>query len=232
MLQDKLDQTRSEWRASLNPADREVLLGSVERLRMLQLAEHGLAVGDLLPEFTLPDFLGNLVSSEALLTQGPLVTAIVRGPWCPYCTLALDALDQARPAIEQQGASLVVISPVRREELQRAADERGLRLQLLTDTDARYARICGVQYEMSEAHAELYRRLGWDVGRLNAGSGDELPVPATYVTAQDGVIAYAFADVDWTRRAEPADILEAVRHLTPARSEAGPPTVQGLGRPR
>ena len=51
-------------------------------------------------------------------------------------------------------------------------------------------------------------------GRLNAGSGYELPVPATYVTGRDGVIAYAFADVDWTRRAEPADILEAVRHLT------------------
>ena len=85
---------------------------------------------------------------------------------------------------------------------------------MLTDPDAAYARICGVQYEMTDGHAELYRRLGWDVGQLNAGSGYELPVPATYVTGRDGVIAYAFADVDWTRRAEPADIIEAVRHLT------------------
>ena len=36
MLQDKLDQTRAGWRASLDPADREVLLRTVERLRMLQ----------------------------------------------------------------------------------------------------------------------------------------------------------------------------------------------------
>lgn len=214
MLQDKLDQTRAGWRASLDPADREVLLRTVERLRMLQLAEHALAVGDLLPEFTLPDSRGELVSSTELLARGPLVAAFVRGPWCPYCSLALAALNEARPAIEQQGASLVVISPVQGEELLRAANERGLHLRLLTDTDACYARICGVQYEMSDAHAELYRRLGWDVGRLNAGSGYELPVPATYVTGRDGVIAYAFADVDWTRRAEPADILEAVRHLT------------------
>ena len=55
MLQEKLDRTRAEWRASLDPEDRETLLRTVERLRMLQLAEHGLAVGDLLPEFTLPD---------------------------------------------------------------------------------------------------------------------------------------------------------------------------------
>jgi peroxiredoxin len=221
MLQDKLDQTRAGWRASLDPADREVLLRTVERLRMLQLAEHALAVGDLLPAFRLPDTDGTVVSSDQLLARGPLVTAFVRGPWCPYCCLALEALNEARPAIEQLGASLVVIAPVRGEELLRAADERGLCLRLLTDIDARYARICGVQYEMSEAHAELYRRLGWDVGQLNAGSGYELPVPATYVTGRDGVIAYAFADVDWTRRAEPADILEAVRHLTSSWCGAG-----------
>ena len=92
MLQDKLDQTRAGWRSSLDPADREVLLRTVERLRMLQLAEHALAMGDLLPEFTLPDSRGELVSSTELLARGPLVAAFVRGPWCPYCSLALAAL--------------------------------------------------------------------------------------------------------------------------------------------
>ena len=220
MLKEKLDRTRSGWRASLDPADREILVDTVERLRMLQLAEHGLTVGDLLPEFTLPDTEGILVSSEALLARGPLVAAFIRGPWCPYCSLALEALDKARPAIEQRGASLVAISPVRSDELLRAANERGLRLRMLNDPGAAYAWICGVQYEMTEAHAELYCRLGWDIGVLNAGSGYELPVPATYVTASDGVIAYAFADVDWTRRAEPADILEAVARLAPEQGDA------------
>jgi peroxiredoxin len=215
MLQEKLDRTRAEWRASLDSEDRDTLLRTVERLRMLQLAEHGLAVGDLLPEFTLPDTDGALVSSDALLARGPLVTAFIRGPWCPYCSLALDALDRARPEIEQRGASLVVISPVHSDELLRAANQRGLGLRLLTDPGGAYARVCGVQYEITPEHAELYRRLGWDVGRINAGSGYELPVPATYVTARDGVIGYAFADVDWTRRAEPADIIQAVAHLAP-----------------
>ena len=144
MLQEKLDRTRAEWRSSLDPADREILLRTVERLRMLQLAEHGLAVGDLLPEFTLPATDGISVSSNALLARGPLVTAFIRGPWCPYCSLALEALDQARPAIEQQGATLVVISPVHSDELLRAANQRGLRVRMLTDHGAAYARVCGV----------------------------------------------------------------------------------------
>ena len=78
-----------------------------------------------------------------------------------------------------------------------------------------------MQYEMTEAHIDLYRRLGWDVGRLNAGSGWALPVPATYVAGRDGVIAYAFADADWTRRAEPADIVAAVERLVQAAETAG-----------
>ena len=38
---------------------------------------------------------------------------------------------------------------------------------------------------------------------VNAGSGWELPVPATYVAGRDGVIGYAFADADWSRGARP-----------------------------
>ena len=46
-----------------------------------------------------------------------------------------------------------------------------------------------------------------DVRELNAGSGWELPVPASYVAGRDGVIGFAFADPDWSRRAEPAELV-------------------------
>jgi peroxiredoxin len=107
------------------------------------------------------------------------------------------------------------------DDLQRAADERGLRLQLLSDAGAGYARICGVQYEMTEAHIDLYRRLGWDIERFNAGSGWELPVPASYVVGRDAVIRYAFGDADWSRRAEPEDLVRAVERLGQAADAAG-----------
>ena len=180
---------------------------------MLQLVEQGLVVGDPLPEFALPDTDGVTVSSEALLQRGPLVVVFIRGPWCPYCSLMLEALEDVRPAIEQQEASLAVISPAKPEELLRAANERGLRLRLLTDPGAGYARLCGVQFEMDERHIDLYRRLGWDVARANAGSGWELPVPASYVAGRDGVIGFVSADPDWSRRVEPAELVAAVERV-------------------
>lgn len=220
-LEDELSRRRESLRKGLPPGDLEVLRAAVDRLHMLQVVEHGLAVGDQLPEFALPDPDGNIVASEELIARGPLAVVFIRGPWCPYCSLTLAALDALGPAVEELGGSLVVISPVHARELGRAAAERGLRLRLLSDPGAAYARLCGVQFEMSEAHVELYTRIGWDVAQLNAGSGWELPVPASYVVGRDGVIAFAFANADWSHRAEPADILAALARAAQAATSAG-----------
>lgn len=212
-LQDRLDRVRTELRTALVPSDRAALGAALERLQMLQIVEQGLAVGDILPEFVLPDTAGRIVASEALLANGPLVLVFVRGTWCPYCSLALQALDAARPPIEALGGSLVVVSPLRADELARAAADRGLGLTLLSDVDGDYARLCGVHYEMSDSHAALYERFGLDLAQVNAGAGWALPIPATYVVGGDGVVTFAYAEVDWARRAEPADILAAVERV-------------------
>jgi peroxiredoxin len=220
-LEERLSRRRAELRGGLDSEDRETLRAAVERLRMLQLVEQGLQVGDLLPEFALPGTDGLIASSEALLARGPLVVVFVRGPWCPYCSLTLQALEEIRPAIERLGAGLAVISPMALDDLRHAAAERGLGLRLLSDAGAGYARVCGVQYEMTQAHVELYRRLGWDIARFNAGSGWELPVPASYVAGPDAVIGYAFGDADWSRRAEPEDLVRAAERLAQAADAAG-----------
>lgn len=42
---------------------------------------------------------------------------------------------------------------------------------------------------------------------------DELPLPATYLIDSQGVIQFAFAHEDYTLRAEPLDVLNAVKAL-------------------
>lgn len=215
-LQDRLAQYRNEVQAALLPAQWQVLVDATERLRMLQLVEHGLREGDQLPEFALPDTDGLTVSSDALLDRGPLAVVFIRGTWCPYCSATLDALDEMRPRLEQLGGSLVVISPMTADELARAAAARGLGLRLLSDPGGAYGKICGVQYELSAEHVALFRSFDLDIGRLNDALAWELPVPATFVADRHGVIAYAFADADWTRRAEPEDVLAAVERIAQA----------------
>jgi peroxiredoxin len=219
-LQDQLDGLRHKLRGALSPDDRSILGAAIERLQMLQIVEGGLAVGDTLPDFALPDTTGRIVTSDELLAKGPLALTFVRGTWCPYCSIALQALEEARPAIEAMGAELIVVSPMRAGELAQAAGERGLGVALLCDLDGRYARLCGVHYEMSESHAALYERFGLDLDRLNAGAGWALPIPASYVVDRSGVIRFTFGDADWAKRAEPADIVDAVRRIAQAADTA------------
>jgi peroxiredoxin len=225
MLQDKLNKIATQLRQALDPAELEQLDRAIDRLRMLQIVEQGLTVGDVLPDFALPDSDGRIVTSEGLLAHGPLALAFFRGPWCPYCSLALQALEEARPKIEHLGASLVAVAPVPAEELRRVAQERGLGLRLLSDLGTAYAKVCGVQFEMTDDFTALYRRLarrfGLEIPPLRPGSVWQLPIPATYVAGQDGVIRYAFADADWAQRADPADVAATVEQLAQAAEATG-----------
>jgi peroxiredoxin len=220
-LRDQLDKLKVELRSSLDPMVQRTLGDMIERLRMLQIVEHAPAVGEVLPDFALPDSSGRIVTSDELLRKGPLVLAFFRGPWCPYCRLTLTALEEIRPAVEDLGATLVGVSPVKPEELARAAAEHGLRFTLLSDPGEAYAKVCGLHFELTSEQIELYRRLfrelsgqELDLSRLHARAGWELPVPAAYVVGSDGVIAYGYADPDWACRADPGVLVGALRSLS------------------
>lgn len=215
-LRDRLTELREQSRQSLDEAEREAVDATIERLRMQQLAEHALAEGDYLPDFALPDPAGRVVTSEALLARGPLVLAFFRGGWCPYCGATMRALEAVRGEIAAAGGTLVGITPDRPELAAATAATTGLGFPLLTDEGGRLASLCGLQFEMSEAHAAIYRRRGLDFEALHAGTGWALPVPAMYVVRADGKVAYAFADPDYTSRAEPEALLKALRAATQA----------------
>ncbi len=213
-LNDDLQAIRAMSKASLDPADWAGLAATIEQLRMLQIAEHSLGVGEALPDFALPDAAGRVVTSDGLLDRGPLVLVFFRGGWCPYCDRTLKALESARPAVEATGASLVGVAPVTPAELARIAAEKGLSFPLLSDTGGALSRLCGLLYAMTPAQVAYYGgRRGVDVAARSAGVGWSVPVPAAYVVARDGTIAYAFADPDWARRAEPAELATAAGRL-------------------
>jgi peroxiredoxin len=220
-LKDELDAVRARSRAALDEKDRRVLDDAVERLRMMQIAEHALAPGDILPDFALPDAKGRVHTSETYLERGPLVLGFFRGGWCPYCDATLRALERARPSIEALGASLVGVTPDGPEAVARAVAEKGLNFALLSDPGGRFTRLCGALFELTEAHIAFYRARGLDLPALHAGSGWVLPVPCLYVVRPDGQVVFAHADPDYTRRAEPEAILGALAGSAQAAASVG-----------
>ena len=50
-------------------------------------------------------------------------------------------------------------------------------------------------------------RLGNDLPALNGDDSFTLPLPATYLIGQDGIITYAYVNADYRLRADPEEVL-------------------------
>jgi peroxiredoxin len=174
----------------------------------------GLAIGDRAPDFTLPDALGRPLSAAELLAEGPLVAVFYRGEWCPYCNLQLHALQAALPTIRELGASLVAISPQAADHSLSLTEKHELAFPILSDLDQRVIRDFQVQFtlagDLEDLQVNVFEN---DPAVQNADRSRTLPVPAVFVIDQDSVVRAAFVSADWRVRAEPADIISALRAL-------------------
>ncbi len=184
---------------------------AIEELRSTGIAERALRVRDQAPAFTLPDQNGNPVSSAELLVKGPLVVAFLRGRWCPFCCGEAEALNRTLPQFESARASLVAISPQSVNQAYFMHDQHKLRFPLLVDEGNRVARQFGIVYRVPEYQENLFSSVFINLPHINGDSSWELPLPATYVVGRDGKVQYAWIHVDYTGRAEPSEVLSAIR---------------------
>jgi len=214
-----LNQVRNDLLAGFSDADRESYLYLVNWLRKSDIASHALQVGDTAPDFLLPDAHGRLVSSEHLRGEGPLVVSFYRGGWCPFCNAELRALQAAKFEFDRLKANLVVLSPETRDLPRQLKRQLNLDLTMLADVDHGVAISYGVLFRVPEETKAHYAGQGYDFGHRHGSTEWMLPIPATFVIDQDGVVRSSFVEPDFTIRQEPSDTLATVRLL--AGSQAG-----------
>jgi peroxiredoxin len=222
-LTQTLKQVRNDLMAGFSDADRESYLYLVNWLREADIASHALRVGDTAPDFLLPDAHGRLVSSEQLRSEGPLVVSFYRGGWCPFCNAELRALQTVKAEFDSLQANLVVLSPETRDLPRQLKRQLNLDLTILADVDHGVAISYGVLFRVPEETKAHYSGQGYDFGQRHGSTEWMLPIPATFVIDQDGIIRGSFVEPDFTIRQEPADILNNIRLLGP-RIKDEPPT--------
>lgn len=212
-LQDQLDAFKAAFEAGQLPFNppasvHDLLRRNIEELITAEITNSALSVGDCAPEFILPDTQGNPVSSRQLLVQGPLVVSFYRGGWCPYCNLDLQALQAVLPELRNQQASVVAISPQLPVNGHQMLQEHGLTFPLLTDSGNSLAAQFGLRFVLADDLVELYTdSFGIDLTKLNGEGSRTLPIPARFVVAPDGNIIYAEVSPDYTKRAEPRELV-------------------------
>lgn len=212
-LQDQLDRITENTRTLVQPERLAVGDRAVEELFATGIEDRILPVGAKAPAFDLPDSTGRRVRSEDLLALGPLVVTFFRGRWCPYCTTELEAWRDLYPVLREQGALVVAISPQTQRQSDFMVGQHGLPFPLLTDLRSEVAERFGLTYTVPEYLQSHYRSILVNIPFVNGEESWRLPLPATYLIAQDGTVLFAEAHADFRVRPEPEDVLRPLLAL-------------------
>lgn len=171
------------------------------------------AVGDRLPQFALPDSRGRWVRLADLLADGPIVLSVHRGRWCPFCRAEIAAWRHALPDIKAAGGRLALTTPETGGRADRLRDMIGPDATILCDVDHGVAMLLGLTVPLPLDLQQAYRDAGLDLDLLTGGAGEFVPVPATFIVDRGGVVRFVHAHVDFRIRAEPTEVIAALRAL-------------------
>ena len=189
-----------------------------DRLLLSWLREAGVPDGALkanepAPDFLLPEANGKLVLSLELRQTAPLIVTFVYGTWSPLCAAGLRAVHGASPGIRAAGARAIAITPDTGDLPRNFKRDHRLDLEILSDLDLGLNLLFGL---VSMVPAEIKSRLlqrGLDLSALHGFSVWMLPMPATYVLDQRGIIRRACVGPDSITGAKTETVLAALSEL-------------------
>ena len=194
------------------PADKfEIFNKDAKRLAETYVSPLKLNKGDKAAHFSLPNATGKTVSLDTMLQQGPVVLSFYRGAWCPYCNLQLQNYQQILTQIKEAGANLIAVSPMTPDNSLGIKETNKLEFEVLSDVGNKVARLYTTVFKNNDAPIQAMSEMGYDFNDFYSDDSGELPVPATFVIAQDGTIVFAGSEGgDYRERVEPQAVLDAL----------------------
>jgi len=208
------EQVADYHRASAGQLPAEVAEAFAAEQRALAAAGKPSGVaqpGTRLPDGELLDVAGQPARLAQTLSGKPAVIVFYRGGWCPYCNIALRTYQaQLVPALAERGIGLVAISPQAPDGSLSTKESKELTFTVLSDPGNQIARQLGILTAPSDGTRAAQLQLGLDLTQVNADGTTGLPMPTVVIADADGVIRWIDVHLDYTTRAEPGQVLQAV----------------------
>ncbi|KPF63164.1 hypothetical protein IP88_14125 [alpha proteobacterium AAP81b] len=198
----------------LRPAYTEAVEAFVARLARAGAGTTAPQVGEVMPDFMLPDHDGRMVRLDALLEKGPAVVVFHRGHWCPYCRVTLAAIAEVEARIAPH--ALVAISPERQQYTRSLRADAGAKFAFLSDVGGGYALSLNLAVWVDDAMAALLGNADIDLAEFQGGGGWFLPIPAVFVVGTDQRIIARHIDPDYRRRMALDALLGILERVEPA----------------
>jgi peroxiredoxin len=206
-------QAMADGVSKMHPEANQTLEAGIAEVAASGIVEKAPKVGDKAELFELPDAAGKTVRLEDLLKNGPVVLTWYRGGWCPYCNISLHGLSNAQPTISALGATLVAISPETPDSASKTIQADAIPFTVLSDQGNRVAAKYRIAYKVPDATLDRMKSFKVDLTERNGDDSGTLPLAATFVLDRDGIIRWEFVSADYRKRAEPSDVIEALKQL-------------------
>lgn len=197
----------NEELASQIPAETlQAFQRSVQDLEEKQTGSKSLKIGEKFPDFQLSNFDGHMYSLKDLL-KNKLVIAFLRGSWCPYCNLEIQALQNELHQFEAKDTSLVIITPQPASINAEWQQQQNTDFQILSDKDNLLAKKLEIDIELQEFVIPHYKAMGIDLLQINQTDQYSLPIPAVYVLDSNATVTYKFVNPDYMKRINIEELL-------------------------
>lgn len=202
------DEVRSRSPEFANAVD-----AFVGRLVKAEAGGEAPKVGEVFPDFILPDQHGRLVSLAELRGSGPVIVAFLRGHWCPYCRITAAALGEIAQRAGKIGARIVAITPESRAFAEHLDQDTGGAFSIAADLDNGYALSLNLAIWVDNSMSSLIDSAGWHVPDYQCNDAWLLPIPAMFALSREGRVLYRHVNPDYRLRADIEAMLAALETL-------------------
>ena len=205
-LNDKLQLIQKEMAQNI-PVDILNAFGqSLHELIEQNLEDRALKVGDIAPDFTLPDAEGLPVSLYDTLQHNAVIISFFRGNWCPFCMAELTHYQEAINNNLVDSATVIAISPQNIHFNHDLKVQNNLEFRILSDKGNEIADKYGLVFTLQENIREIYKNMGADLELFNSDKTYKLPIPATYLIDKNKKIVFSSVSTNYMERADVCDI--------------------------
>jgi len=169
---------------------------------------NGLPVGNAVIEFSGTDHNGNEILLSDLLKKGKVVVVFYRGQWCPICMPHLRKLQEDLKEIEDKGASLIIITPEKQENIKKTMLKTSITVPIIYDDNYKIMLQFDVAFIPGRGLRFMYNTM-LRANLINAQSDDSqtLSVPATFIIDTDGKVIWRHFNRDYKKRSKVKEIL-------------------------
>jgi len=177
-------------------------------------------VKPLLPGMSIPDMhvynvKGEKITISASTIKKPFIFTFYRGGWCPYCNAQLAQMRQAEKQLLDMGFDVYFISPDKPDHLIESLKDKDLKSDisyiLLSDPKMQVAQDFGIAFKVADETVEKYKKWGIDLEKASGYDHHYLPVPATYLVGDDGIVQFQYVNPDYKVRLDPELLVAAAK---------------------